>query len=94
MAHMNWAGLTFIFSSVAQSKSVDWVNLSLSPGRLLKGVGELHTELPIRQTWSLTGITAYGRAPDTWNIDLGVQGRYYGIGDAQSGGFVASELLA
>lgn len=92
MPKMIWSGLVFLFLSTAQSNEVAWVNLSLSPSRLLKGVGELNSELPLRQNWSLGAITAYGRAPDTWNIDLGIQGRYYGLGSAQSGGFIASEI--
>ena len=91
MAIMIWAGIG-IFFSTAFGESPDWINLSLSPTRLVKGVGELHTEFPIFSSVSLLGITAYGRTPSTWNIDLGIQGRYYGIGSAQSGGFLASEL--
>ena len=91
MAIMIWAGIG-IFFSTAFGESPDWINLSLSPTRLVKGVGELHTEFPLLSSVSLLGITAYGRTPSTWNIDLGIQGRYYGIGDGQSGGFIASEL--
>ena len=91
MPMMIWAGFRLLFST-AYGNGPAWVNLSLSPTRLIKGIGELHSELPIHTRFSLLAISAYGRTSDALNIDLGAQGRYYGIGDAKSGGFLAVEL--
>ena len=70
------------------AKPPEWLTFGLSPTRLFNGVGELSTEIPLRQPWSIIGITAYGKDTAAWNIDFGVQGRYYGIGTAETGGFL------
>lgn len=81
-----------ILNSAANAKSPEWLNLSLSPNRLFNGVGELSTEVPLEEPWSIIGITAYGRDTTALNLDLGVQGRFYALGTTQTGGFIAAEL--
>jgi hypothetical protein len=82
----------FGISSKSYAAKPESFTLSLSPKKFLETVGELQVELPLPKSYSVTAITAYGRDDSAKKIELGVQGRFYPIGNFFTGGYLGSEL--
>ena len=82
----------FGISSKSYAAKPESITLSISPKRFLDTVGELQVEIPLPKSYSMTAIGAYGRDNTARKIDLGLQARFYPIGNFFTGGYLGSEL--
>jgi hypothetical protein len=85
--------LLFIPVAFAMEDSTKSLSATINSKEILNAFGECRFEYALHPKWSIGSITGFGKDSTGFQFDLGIQQRYYLLGDFSGGISIGSQLI-